>query len=89
MEFIVDEAGCRQLSADMLHNLKQIARIIAEIDSQSSLLHAALGEDVDAIARSVRVMGSELENADRELGTIITDMQEYMAQVQQAKVALH
>lgn len=51
MEFIVNESGCRQLSADMLTNMREIAMLVSEIDSQNGTLKAALGDDYDAIAR--------------------------------------
>lgn len=89
MEFVVNENGCRQLSADMLTNLKDIAGLVAEIDNQNGTLKAALGDDYDAIARTVRVMTSELNSAYQELNTIIKDMGEYMAQVHQARVSLN
>lgn len=89
MEFVVNESGCRQLSADMLSNLKEIAGLVAEIDNQNGNLKAALGDDYDAIARTVRIMSSELNNAYQELNTIINDMGEYMAQVHQARVSLN
>lgn len=89
MEFVVNESGCRQLSADMLTNLKDIAGLVAEIDSQNGTLKAALGDDYDAIARTVRVMTSELNSAYQELNTIINDMSEYIAQVHQARVSLN
>ena len=88
MEFVVNESGCRQLSTDMLTNLKDIAGLVAEIDSQNGTLKAALGDDYDAIARTVRVMTSELNSAYQELNTIIKDMGEYMAQIHQARVSL-
>mgnify|MGYP000810020426 CR=1 FL=1 len=89
MEFVVNESGCRQLSADMLSNLKEIAGLVAEIDNQNGNLKAALGDDYDAIARTVRIMSGELNNAYQELNTIINDMGEYMAQVHQARVSLN
>lgn len=89
MDFVVNESGCRQLSADMLTNLKEIAGLVAEIDNQNGTLKAALGDDYDAIARTVRVMTSELNSAYQELNTIINDMGEYMAQVHQARVSLN
>ena len=89
MEFVVNESGCRQLSADMLTNLKDIAGLVAEIDSQNGTLKAALGDDYDAIARTVRVMTSELNSAYQELNTIIKDMGEFMAQLHQARVSLN
>ena len=85
MEFDVNESVCRQLSVDMLTNLKDIAGLVAEIDNQNG---AALGDDYDAIARNVRVMTSELNSAYQELNTIIKDMGEYMAQIHQARVSL-
>lgn len=88
MEFIVNESGCRQLSADMLTNMREIAMLVSEIDSQNGTLRAALGDDYDAIARSVRVMTSELQNAHSELNVIINDMNEYMSRVHQARVSL-
>lgn len=88
MEFIVNESGCRQLSADMLTNMREIAMLVSEIDSQNGTLRAALGDDYDAIARSVRIMTSELQNAHSELNVIINDMNEYMSRVHQAIVSL-
>lgn len=89
MEFVVNESGCRQLSADMLSRLKEIAGLVAEIDSQSGTLRAALGDDYDAIARTVRIMTGELNSAYQELNTIINDMGEYMARVHEARVSLN
>lgn len=88
MEFIVNESGCRQLSADMLTNMREIAMLVSEIDSQNGTLRAALGDDYDAIAHSVRIMTSELQNAHSELNVIINDMNEYMSRVHQARVSL-
>ena len=88
MEFIVNESGCRQLSADMLTNMREIAMLVSEIDSQNGTLRAALGDDYDAIARSVRILTSELQNAHSELNVIINDMNEYMSRVHQARVSL-
>lgn len=89
MDFIVNESGCRQLSTDMLSNMKEIALLISEIESQNGTLRAALGDDYEAIAKSVRTMMSELTNAQTELNVIINDMGEYMARVQQARVSLN
>lgn len=89
MEFVVNEAGCRQLSTDMLTNMKSIASLISEIDGQNGNLKAALGDDYDAIASSIRTMISELGNAYSELNVIINDMNEYMSRVGQARVALN
>lgn len=88
MEFIVNESGCRKLSSDMLTNLKDIAGLVAEIDNQNGTLKAALGDDYDAIAKTIRVMTSELNNAYQELNIIIKDMDEYMALIHQARVTL-
>ena len=89
MEFVVNESGCRQLSTDMLSSLKEIAGLVAEIDGQNGTLRAALGDDYDAIARTVRIMTAELNSAYQELNTIINDMGEYMARVHEAKVSLN
>lgn len=89
MDFVVNESGCRQLSTDMLLSLKEIAGLVSEIDSQNGTLKAALGDDYDAIARTVRIMSAELNNAYQELNTIINDMGEYMARVHQARVSLN
>lgn len=88
MEFIVNESGCRQLSTDMLTNMREIASLVSKIDAQNGTLKAALGDDYDAIARSVRIMASELQNAHSELNVIINDMNEYMSRVHQARVSL-
>lgn len=89
MDFIVNESGCRQLSIDMMENMKKIAKLVADIESKNGTLKAALGDDYDAIARSVRTMSGELLNAEAELNVIINDMGEYMARVQQARVSLN
>lgn len=89
MEFVVNESGCRQLSTDMLSNLKAIAGLVSEIDSQNGTLKAALGDDYDTIAKTVRIMTSELNNAYHELNIIIKDMGEYMAQIHQARISLN
>lgn len=68
--------------------MREIAMLVSEIDSQNGTLRAALGDDYDAIARSVRIMTSELQNAHSELNVIINDMNEYMSRVHQARVSL-
>ena len=88
MEFTVNEQGCHALSTDMLSDLRDIALLVSEIDSQNGTLQAALGDDYDAIAKTVRIMCGELTNAERELNIIIQNMEEYMAQVHQARVSL-
>ncbi len=88
MEFIVDEQGCRTLSADMLHDMRQIALLISEIQAQDGTLRNALGEDYEAIARSVRIMTTELDGAQKELDKITGNMNEYMSRVHQARVSL-
>lgn len=88
MEFVVNERGCRQLSADMLLSLKEIAGLVTKIDSQNGTLKAALGDDYDTIARTVRIMTAELSGAYQELNTIINDMSEYMARIHEARVSL-
>ena len=89
MEFVVNEQGCRSLSMDMLTHMRQIAQLISEIEANSSTLRGALGEDYESIARTVRIMTTELGNAQQELNIIISDMNEYMSRVQQARVALN
>ena len=89
MEFTVNEQGCRQLSADMLTQMRSIAMLVSEIDGQTGTLQSALGEDSEAIDRTVRVMTAELSAAQQELNIIINDMGEYMSRVQQARVALN
>lgn len=89
MEFTVNEQGVRSLSMDMATHLREIARLVGEIESQNSMLHAALGEDTEAVARTVRTMSAELNSAYAELNTIISDMAEYMSRVQQARVSLN
>ena len=88
MEFVVNESGCRQLSEDMLSNMHEIAVLISDIESQNGTLKAALGDDYDAIARSIRYMISELSNAQSELNVIINDMTDYLSRVHQARVSL-
>ena len=88
MEFVVNEQGCRALSRDMLTHLRSIAQLISEIDSQNSTLQRALGDDYEAIAKTIRVMSAELGSAQQELNSIIDHMNEYMSRVQQARVSL-
>ena len=89
MEFVVNESGFRALSTDMPSNLKEIAGLVSGIDSQNGTVKAALGDDYDAIARTVRTMTSEVSSAYQELNTIINDMSEYMARVHEARVSLN
>lgn len=89
MQFTVNEQGCRQLSDDMRGHMQSIAALVAEIEGQNGMLRAALGEDAEAIARTVRVMSAELSSAQQELSTIISDMNEYMSRIQQARVSLN
>jgi len=88
MDFIVNESGCRQLSQDMLTTMKEVASLVSEIDAQNGNLRAALGEDYESIAASIRYISSELLNAHAELNIIINDMNEYMARVHEARVSL-
>lgn len=87
-EFAVDERGCREMSTDMLKELKDIVGLVDEIDSQDGTLRAALGEDYESIAKSVRIMKGALVDAQAELNVIIRAMNEYMAQVQQVRITL-
>lgn len=89
MEFIMNESGCRQLSVDMAMDMRRIADLIAAIESQNNTLKAALGDDYDAIAHSVRMMTSEFGNAYHELDTIIADINEYIRRVGQARISLN
>ena len=73
----------------MLSNMREIDVLISEIDSQNGTLKAALGDDYDAIAESVRYMTSQLASAQLELNVIINDMNEYMSRVHQARVSLN
>lgn len=87
-EFIVNESGCREMSADMLKELKRIIILVGELDSQNGTLRAALGEDYEAIEKSVHIMKGALVDAQAELDVIIKDMNEYMEEVQQVRVVL-
>ena len=89
MEFIVNEQGCLSLSQDMLTTVKNIAALISAFEDKDGMLRAALGADYDAIAKSVKIMSSELDAAYGELNTIIADMQEYMSRVHQVRVSLN
>lgn len=89
MEFVVNEQMCRNLSSEMLQQMRQIAQLVSEIQSQNTTLRSALGEDYHAIARSVQIMTSELSGAMSELNTIISDMNEYLGRVHQARVSLN
>lgn len=89
MEFIVNESGCKKLCTDMLTNLKDIAGLINEFQDHDGTLKAALGDDYDAIAKTIRVMNSELSSAYQELNTIISDMNEYVDRVQNVRKGLN
>lgn len=89
MDFIVNESGCKKLCIDMLTNLKEISGIINEFQDHDGTLKAALGDDYDAIAKTVRVMNSELSSAYQELTTIIDDMNEYVDRVQNVRKGLN
>lgn len=89
MDFIVNESGCKRLCADMLTNLKEISGLINEFQDHDGTLKAALGDDYDAIAKTVRVMNSELSSAYQELTTIINDMNEYVERVQNVRKGLN
>lgn len=88
MDFIVDEAGCRRLSMDMLENMKGIATLVSYAEENDDTLKVALGDDYMAIATSVNYIKNELQLAEKELNIIIEDMNEYIARVKQARVAL-
>lgn len=73
----------------MLTNLKEISGLINEFQDHDGTLKAALGDDYDAIAKTVRVMNSELSSAYRELTSIINDMNEYVERVQNVRKGLN
>ena len=89
MDFIVNESGCKKLRTDMLTNLIEISGLINEFQDHDGTLKAALGDDYDAIAKTVRVMNSELSSAYQELTTIINDMNEYVERVQNVRKGLN
>lgn len=89
MDFIVNESGCKKLCTDMLTNLKEISGLINEFQDHDGTLKAALGDDYEAIAKTVRVMNSELSSAYQELTTIINDMNEYVERVQNVRKGLN
>lgn len=88
MEFTVNEAGCRQLSIDMMTTLRDIAKLVKEIENNNNLLRSALGEDYESIARTVRVMAEALGQAEGEMNTVIHNMEEYIRTVGLARIAL-
>lgn len=89
MDFIVNESGCKKLCTDMLKNLKEISGLINEFQDHDGTLKEALGDDYDAIAKTVRVMNSELSSAYQELTAIINDMNEYVERVQNVRKGLN
>ena len=88
MEYLINETGCRQLSLDILGDMRQIAGILSDFSSNDSILRRALGEDYDAFNRSVRVIASQLNSASGELSIINSNMQEYMQRVHQTRVVI-
>ena len=89
MEFIVNEEGCRNLADNMRAQLAAIQSCVAQIDSHESLMRAALGPDYEAIARSTRAITQELQDAQRNMNTIIDNMEEYIVRVGSIRVTLN
>lgn len=88
MEFTVNENGCRQLETQILQLMRQIAVCVSDIQNSTNMLRGALGEDYDAIGRSVALMASELQQAEQNASVIANSMNEYIQRVGQARVAL-
>lgn len=88
-EFVVNEAGCRNLADNMRTQLAAIQARVSEIESHEGMLRSALGPDYEAIARSTRAMTAELEEAQRSMNTVIANMTEYIARVGEIRVTLN
>lgn len=87
-EFIVNESGCSQLCDSIDVNIKSIAGIILDIESNDGNLRAALGDDYDGVAKAVAMMKAELKNAHSELIVILSCMDNYLERIHQANEIL-
>ena len=68
----------------ILMQIKSIAGIILDIESNDGNLRAALGDDYDGVAKAVAMMKVELENAHSELMVILSCMNDYLERINQA-----
>lgn len=89
MEFVVNEQGCANLAENMRQQLAAIQACVSQIDSHEGLLRSALGPDYDAIARSTKAICDELQDAQRNMNTIISCMEDYIARVKEIRVVLN
>lgn len=88
MEYIINESGCNSLCQTMENQTAQIEALISEIEAKEPLLKAALGEDYETIAKTIRVMKEQVDSAKGELGVIISSTKDYLQRVQQVRIAL-
>lgn len=88
MEFIVNEQGCRNLSTDLLGDMKRLAIVLSNYCSEDGNLKAALGDDYAAFNKTITTLKSELESAQKELDIIISSMNEYMSIIHEARVTI-
>ena len=89
MEFVVNESGCQNLAENMRSQLAAIQGCVSQIDSHEGMMRSALGPDYEAIARSTRAMTAELQDAQRNMNIIISNMMEYIARVKEIRVTLN
>lgn len=89
MEFLVNEQGCRNLIGEMYNEMNKLGTLISELESMDGTLRMALGDDYQAIGRSISLMKSEFTDAYREFRTIAQDMDEYMSRVHQVRVVMN
>ena len=89
MEFIVNESGCQNLAENMRNQLAAIQACVSQIDSHEGLMRSALGPDYESIARSTRAMTAELQEAQRNMNIIQSNMMEYIARVKTIRVTLN
>lgn len=89
MEFIVNEQGCQILSQQMYDGLNQIGELISELERMDGTLRNALGDDYESIGKGIDQMKSEFGHALHEFRIIVENMNEYMRNVHQIKVAMY
>lgn len=89
MEFIMNEQGCQSFCEDAQDIMKRIAVLVSDIESQNNTLKAALGDDYEGIAKNVKMITSELGNAQLELNAILQNMTDYISKVGQTRYILN
>ena len=88
-EFIVRIPECRQLNENLMLNLKIIAETVDETEKNRAVIRQALGNDADAILRSVGKIHSLLESTLKSLDEIEKFTTAYIKEVGEVTVILN